>query len=99
MKDTRRNRIWTLAGVVALALTAGIAANQAVARRVPPTAIAVEDGLRDAIASPLPPATAGLAGRPVPTSWFKTPAQQHSEIDAALFASRNRRALARVAVR
>jgi hypothetical protein len=93
MKDTRQNRTWTLAGVIALALTAGVAANQALARR--PAPLAVEDGLRDAVASPTPPATVGLAGRPVPTTWFKNPAQQHSEIDAALLASRNRRALAR----
>jgi hypothetical protein len=97
MKDTRENRVWTLAGVIALALTAGLAANQAGVRRSAP--IAVEEGLRDAVASPMRPATIGFAGRPVPTSWFKTAAQQHSEIDAALFASRNRRALARVAVR
>lgn len=93
MKDTRRNRIWTLTGVFALALTAGIASKQAVSRRA--SRLVVEDDLRDAVASPTPPATAGLAGKPVPTSWFKTPAQHKSEVDSALLSSRRRRALAR----
>lgn len=91
MKDTRRNRIWTLAGVVVLALTAGVASNRALARRS--ARVAVDEDLRDAVASP--PATAGLAGKPVPTTWFKTPDQRKSEIDTALLSSRRRRALAR----
>jgi hypothetical protein len=91
MKDTRRNRIWTLTGVVALALTAGVASNRALARRS--VRIAVEVDLRDAVGAP--PATAGLAGKPVPTTWFKTPAERKSEIDSALMSSRRRRALAR----
>jgi len=90
--------MWTLAGVFALALTAGVAANGAHARVA--ARASVDPDLRDAVASPLPPATVGLAGRPVPTAWFKTPAQQRGEVDAALFASRRRRAAApRVAVR
>ena len=89
MKDTRRNRIWTFAGVFALALTAGVMADHALSRRQ--ARISVEANLRDAVASP--PATAGLAGKPVPTSWFKSPEQRKSEIDSALLSSRRRRAL------
>ena len=89
MKDTRRSWIWTLTGVVALALTAGIAANRALAVRE--TRMPVEENLRDAAASPT---TAGLAGKPTPTCWFKTPAQRLGEIDSALLSSRRRRALA-----
>ena len=96
MKDKRRNRIWTLAGVFALALTAGGASNRAHARQAARTA--VDEDLRDAVASPTTPATAGLAGRPVPTSWFKTPEQYRVEIDLALLSSRRRRALARAVV-
>lgn len=91
MRDTRRNRIWTLAGVVALALTAGVFSTRMRARRC--ARVAVDPDMRDAVASP--PATAGLAGRPVPTSWFKTPAESRAEMDAALLSSRRRRALAR----
>jgi len=91
MKDTRRNRIWTFAGIFALALTVGVASNRAVLRhRVSPPS---DEELRDAVASP--PATAGLAGRPVPTTWFRSPEQRKSEIDTALLSSRRRRALAR----
>ena len=93
MKDTRKNRIWTLAGVFALALTAGVASKQMVSRRS--ARIAVDENLRDAVASPTPPATAGLAGKPVPTTWFKTPAQHKVEVDSALMSSRRRRAIAR----
>ena len=93
MKDTRRSRNWTLAGVFALALTAGIASKRAVSHRA--ARVAVDEDLRDAVASPTPPATAGLAGRPVPTTWFKTPAQHKVEVDSALLSSRRRRALAR----
>ena len=91
MRDTRRNRIWSFAGVFALALTAGVAANRWTSKRQP--AFSAEADLHDAVASP--PATAGLAGKPVPTTWFKTPEQRKSEIDTALMSSRRRRALAR----
>jgi hypothetical protein len=90
MKDTRRNRIWTLTGVVALALTGGVMSNRMLARRS--ARVSADEDLRDAVASP--PATAGLAGRPVPTTWFKTPAERKSEMDSALLSSRRRRALA-----
>jgi hypothetical protein len=93
MRDTRRNRIWTLTGVFALALTAGIASKQAASRRA--ARFTVDESMRDAVASPTPPATAGLAGKPVPTTWFKTPAQHKVEVDSALLSSRRRRALAR----
>ena len=93
MKDTRRNRIWTLAGVFALALTAGVASKHALARRS--ARLSVDEDLRDAVASPVPPATAGLGGKPVPTTWFKTPEQHRVEVDSALLSSRRRRALAR----
>jgi len=93
MRDTRRNRIWTLTGVFALALTAGIASKQALARHE--ARVSVGEDMRDAVASPTPPATAGLAGKPVPTTWFKTPAEHKVEIDSALLSSRRRRALAR----
>jgi hypothetical protein len=90
MKDTRRGRIWTLTGVVALALTGGVMTNRMLARRS--ARVSVDEDLRDAVASP--PATAGLAGRPVPTTWFKTPTQRQAEMDSALLSSRRRRALA-----
>jgi len=79
------------AGVFALALTAGVMADRALNRR--PSRISVDEDLRDAVAAP--PATAGLAGKPVPTSWFKSPEQRESEIDTALLSSRRRRLLAR----
>jgi hypothetical protein len=91
MKDTRRGRLWTLLGVVTLALTAGVAVDRSFARRS--ARVGVDEDLRDAVAAP--PATAGLAGRPVPTTWFKTPAERRSAIDSALLSSRRRRALAR----
>lgn len=98
MKDTRRARILTLAGAVVLALTAGAASKRLLEKReasVAAVPLAAEQDLRDAVASPAMPSTAGLGGKPVPTSWFKTPAQQRGEIDAALMSSRRRRALAR----
>jgi hypothetical protein len=91
MRDTRRNRIWSLAGVFALALTVGVFSSRSTARRS--ARVEAEADLHDAVAAP--PATAGLAGRPVPTTWFKTPEQRKSEIDTALMSSRRRRALAR----
>jgi hypothetical protein len=94
MKDTRRTRMWTLAGVIALSLTAGVASRRALARRAASAPVSFEE-LRDAVGSSMPPATAGLAGKPVPTTWFKTPAQHKVEIDSALLSSRRRRALAR----
>ena len=90
MKDSRRNRNWTLAGVLALAVTAGVASNRALARRAERLSVAGEN-LRDAVASPRTPATAGLAGKPVPTAWFKTPEQGRAEMDSALLASRRSR--------
>ena len=86
--------MWTIVGLFALAMTAGIYSNYALARRA-----LVNEDLRDAVASPVLPATAGLAGRPVPTSWFKTPAQRRVEMDSALLSSRRRRALAHRAIR
>jgi hypothetical protein len=93
MKDSRRGRIWTITGLFAFALTAGAFSNRALARRA--ARASLEDDLRDAAASPVPPATAGLAGRPVPTSWFKASAQRRIEMDSALLSSRRRRTLAR----
>ena len=98
MKDTRRNRVWALAGAFVFALAAGVASKRAQTRRAAEIAAvagpAGED-LRDAVASPMRPATAGLAGKPVPTTWFKTPEQHRAEMDSALLSSRRRRALAR----
>ena len=94
MRETRRNKIWALAGAFALALTVGAASHQAFSRRAA-GASAAGEGLRDAVASPLTPATLGLAGKPVPTSWFKTPEQRRDEMDSALLASRRRRASSR----
>lgn len=91
MGDTRQNRIWTFAGIFALALTVGAASSRKASRRR--AAISVDADLRDAVASP--PATAGLAGKPVPTTWFKTPAEEKAAIDSALLSSRRRRAHAR----
>lgn len=93
MKDTRRNRAWALAGAVVFAVAVGFASKRARTRREP--AAAAGEDLRDAVASPIRPATAGLAGKPVPTSWFKTPEQVRAEMDSALLSSRRRRALAR----
>lgn len=94
MKDTRRTRLWALAGAFALALTAGVVARRRAMKDTTPVLSAGEE-LRDAVASPMPPATAALAGRPVPTSWFKTPDQHRAEMETALLSSRRRRALAR----
>ena len=95
--------MWTLAGVIALAATSGVAVDRALAHRearVPAAPIETDEGFRDAVASPVAPATVGLAGRPVPTTWFKTPAQHRIEVDMALLSSRRRRMLAhRVAAR
>ncbi len=98
MKDTRRARVWTLLGVCALAVTAGIASHATRARRQESAAPSEE--LRDAVASPAAPTVARLGGKPVPTTWFKTPDAHRAEMDSALLSSRRRRALAlrRVAV-
>ena len=95
MKETRRDRVWTYAGLFALALTLGVASKRTVLRREARIPAVVEAGeeLRDAVASTARP-TAGLAGRPVPTSWFKTPEQHRVEMDSALLSSRRRRAIA-----
>jgi len=98
MKDTRRARVWSLVGVVALAVTAGIASRRQLARREAAVAApAAGEDLRDAVAAP---ALARAAGRPAPSPWFKTPELRRVEMDAALLSSRRRRALAarRVAV-
>jgi hypothetical protein len=98
MKDTRRTRTWTLAAVIALAATAGVASKRTLERRearVAAVPAAAGEELRDAVASPMTPATARLAGKPVPTSWFKTPQEQRAETDTALLSSRRRRAFAR----
>ena len=91
MNDTRRARIWSLVGTVMLALTIGAASKRA--RRDAGTSAAFAPGeeLRDAAASPPTPATAGLGGKPVPTSWFQAPEKRRVEMDAALLSSRRRR--------
>ena len=91
MKDTRKNRVWSLVG--ALALAAGVASNRVLTHREAELSagnaiISGNEELHDAVASP---ATAGLAGKPVPTSWFKTPSEHHAEIETALLGSRQRR--------
>lgn len=94
MKDTRRTRTWTLVAVTALALGAGVASTALSARRAP--RIAVETDLRDAVAAPVTaPPIAALAGRPVPTVWFKAPSSRAAELDARLLSSRRARANAR----
>jgi hypothetical protein len=88
--------------VLALAVTSGVAADRALSRRQARETVetVTTEDLRDAVASPTAPATAGLAGRPVPTTWFMSPAQHRIQVDTALFASRRRRMLAqRVAAR
>jgi hypothetical protein len=96
MKDTRRSRTWTLIGTCALALAAGVVSKRMLARRSAAVGtITMETGLRDAVASPMAPATAGLAGKPVPTAWFKTSEQRSVEMNSALLSSRRRRARAR----
>lgn len=97
MNAARRERFWTAAGVLALALTVGAVSSRGLHARAgrAPDIAAADEGLRDAVASPSSaPATAGLAGKPVPTSWFKTPEQHHAEMDSALLSSRRRRAQA-----
>jgi hypothetical protein len=94
MKDTRGNRIATLAGALVLALTAGIESRLSFEKRAAharAASFAAGEDLRDAVAEAAPPATAGLAGKPVPTSWFKTPEQRRAEMDSALLGSRRRR--------
>ena len=86
--------MWALTGFFAFAAVTGIAAKRAYERRVPP--MAVEDDLRDAVASPTAmPTLAGLSGKPVATAWFRTPEQRRAEMDAALMSSRRRRAARR----
>lgn len=94
MKDTRRTRLWTLVAAFAVAAAAGVASKRNLAKREAraPSFAAADEGLKDAVAAPLP-ATVSVAGRPVPTSYFKTPSQRRAEIDSALLA--RRRALAR----
>lgn len=97
MKDTRRTRLWTLAAAFVFAAAVGVASKRVLARRdarVPAFAVRADEVLKDAVASPLP-ATVSVAGKPVPTSWFKTPSQRRAEIDSALLSGRRRRALAR----
>jgi hypothetical protein len=91
-KRARLTGLWTVLGACALALAVGT-----VSRRQTPKTSAFPAGeeLRDAVASPAMPPTAALAGRPVPTSWFKAPSQRKAEMDSALLSSRHRRALAR----
>ena len=88
--------MWTLAGVIALAVTSSVAVDRALAHREARAAVesVTPANFRDAVASPIAPATVGLAGRPVPTTWFKTPAQHRLEVDMALLSSRRRRMLA-----
>jgi hypothetical protein len=91
MNDTRGARLWTLLSVCVLALTAGAASQFVLRHRETSATVApAAEELRDAVASPMPP-TAGLAGRPVPTKWFKTPEQKRAEMYAALLSSRRRR--------
>jgi hypothetical protein len=97
MKDTRRARIWTLLAAVAFAAAVGVASKKTLARRDARVAAATagaDEGLKDAVAAPLP-ATVSVAGKPMPTSWFKTPGERRAEMDSALLAGRRRRALAR----
>lgn len=91
MKDTRRSRTWTLFAVCALAATAGLASRGARARRSERVAPPPVEELRDAVAAP---SVARLGGKPVPTTWFKTPDSRRAEVDSALLSSRHRRGLA-----
>jgi hypothetical protein len=90
-KRARLTGLWTVLGACALVLAVGNFAKR------PATAAAVSAGenLRDAVAAPVAPPTIAVAGRPVPTTWFKAPSQRKAEMDSALMSSRKRRALAR----
>lgn len=92
MKTDRGARAWALAGTAALIATLVVGAKQIQARRAAQAA-AVED-LRDAVAQPTPApvAAARVAGKTVPSVWFKSPEKRRAEIDDALMSSRRRRA-------
>lgn len=100
-KRARLTALWTVAGTLAVAFVAKTASRPSPERRAEMAAEAAfkaEADLRDAVGSPVVPATAALAGRPVPTAWFKTPDQRKVEMNSALLSSRRKRLARRVAV-
>jgi hypothetical protein len=98
-KRARLTGLWTVAGACALALGVGMTAKRtAPAAAAAASSPAISEDLHDAVAAPVAPPTAALAGRPVPTSWFKAPSQRKAEMDSALMSSRRRRLARRVAV-
>lgn len=101
MNDSRATRTWTVVGLVALVVTVGVYSRRW-QRRAPETPmLSVDADVRDAVGEPAEtvatpsPAAARIAmGKPVPVSWFETPASRHAELDRQLLSSRRRRALA-----
>ena len=80
----------------ALAATVGVFVQRGALGRTPgAAALAVDEDVRDAVAEPAPSAALIALGKPVPVSWFRTPAGRHAEIERVLLSSRRRRALAR----
>jgi hypothetical protein len=97
MNDARSARRWTFFGLAALIVTSGVVSWRQAVRRA--AEFSVEEDLRDSVAEPAsfaPAAAARIAlGKPVPVSWFDTPAARHADLDRALLSARRRRALAR----
>jgi|GEM_PF-1913841 len=99
MNDSRASRTWTLVGLVVLVVTAGVYSSRRYSRSESPARmLSVDADVRDAVAEPTEPPTPAAArialGKPVPVSWFETPASRHAELDRQLQSSRRRRALA-----
>ncbi len=97
MNDARSSRMWTLLGLAALVATVGVCSRRMLARPSADAATAFADAdLRDAVAepAPMPAASFGTLGRPVPASWFSTPSSRRAQQDRQLLSSRRRRAVA-----
>ncbi len=84
-------RIWTLAGVVALALTIGV-----MVKRPAKTAMEMPDDIHDAVASPVSPTMLGGARVAQPDAgygYFARPSARRAEAEAALTSSKRRRSI------
>jgi hypothetical protein len=101
MNESRASRTWTLIGLAALAVTAGVYSSRRLMSREPQAMLlSVDADMRDAVAEPQMERTQafaaarGVLGKPVPGAWFETPESRHAELDRRLLSSRRRRALA-----
>ncbi|NNN05450.1 MAG: hypothetical protein HKL90_06080 [Elusimicrobia bacterium] len=97
MNDARSSRMWTLLGLAALFATVGVYSRHRIARpSADASPVFADADLRDAVAepAPIPAASFGALGRPVPASWFSTPSSRRAELDRQLLSSRRRRGMA-----